>query len=131
VGNNYLNLGPQVVVLPGTGKGTFGKSILTGIGKLPGGGVVSGDFNGDGTLDVAYTRFNDTQTGAGVAVALGNGDGTFQTPVFYPTVTGIPVTLGPLSIVAADFNDDGNLDIGVADASGTTVSVLLRTGCTP
>jgi len=38
-----------------------------------------GDFNHDGKLDVVMVVIN------GFAVALGNGDGTFQSPVMYNT----------------------------------------------
>jgi len=78
--------------------------------------IATGDFNHDGKLDVAMTVIN------GFAVALGNGDGTFQKAVFYPT---------PLSyfLAVADFNQDGNLDIVVANqVTPATVSVYLGNG---
>src|SRR5258706_1196918 len=78
--------------------------------------IAVGDFNHDGKLDVVMTVIN------GFAVALGNGDGTFQKAVFYPT---------PLSyyLAAADFNQDGNLDIVVANqVTPATVSVYLGNG---
>ena len=39
--------------------------------------VAAGDFNGDGKPDLVVANFNDNT----VSVLLGNGDGTFQTPV--------------------------------------------------
>lgn len=79
--------------------------------------IATGDFNHDGKLDVVMMVNN------GFAVALGNGDGTFQTPVFYSTQLSY-------SLAVADFNNDGNLDIVVANdnLSPSTVSVYLGNG---
>ncbi|HLV93854.1 MAG TPA: FG-GAP-like repeat-containing protein [Candidatus Acidoferrales bacterium] len=57
-----------------------------------------------------------------VSVFLGNGDGTFASPVTYPTGQ------GPVWIATGDFDNDGNLDLAVADKSANTVSVLLGNG---
>jgi hypothetical protein len=76
-------------------------------------GVVTGDFNGDGKLDLAVV---DGQ----LSILLGNGDGTFHAPINYPGVRG-------LWIAAADFNRDGKLDLILSTASNT-VSVLLGNG---
>src|SRR5258708_4306491 len=78
--------------------------------------IATGDFNHDGKLDVVMMVIN------GFAVALGNGDGTFQKAVFYPTQLSY-------SLAVADFNNDGNLDIVTADQdSPATVSVYLGNG---
>jgi hypothetical protein len=60
-------------------------------------------------------------TGNGFAVALGNGDGTFQTPVSYATQL-------CYTLAVADFNGDGKLDIVVAHLDPSTVSVYLGNG---
>src|ERR1700722_10320610 len=70
--------------------------------------IAQGDFNNDGKLDVAVTGDN------GFTVWLGNGDGTFQKPVFYSTQLAY-------SLAVADFNNDGNLDIVVANLVPSTV----------
>jgi hypothetical protein len=79
--------------------------------------IAAGDFNHDGNLDVVMT------TGNGFSVALGNGDGTFQTAVTYRTQLSY-------SLAVADFNGDGNLDIVVANdnLNPSTVSVYLGNG---
>ncbi len=78
--------------------------------------IATGDFNHDGKLDVVMMVIN------GFAVALGNGDGTFQKPVTYPTKLS-------RSLAVADFNNDGNLDIVSADGDTPgTVSVYLGSG---
>jgi hypothetical protein len=61
-------------------------------------GTAVGDFNGDGILDIV-----DTQ-----GFLLGLGDGTFTVGQSFTAGT------GP-SGVAADFNNDGNLDFAFAD----------------
>jgi len=83
-------------------------------------GVATGDFNQDGKLDIATGCFEALC--GGVAVMLGNGDGTFRNPVYY--------TAGqdPQLVIVADFNNDGNLDILATDYVGGTVSVLLGNG---
>jgi hypothetical protein len=76
-----------------------------------------GDFNHDGKLDLAVADFD----GPDVAILLGNGDGTFGSPVYY-TIGG-----GPWWIVAADFNRDGNLDLAVATGDNY-LSIMLGNG---
>jgi hypothetical protein len=80
--------------------------------------VIAADFNGDGKLDLAAANNGDNT----VSVLLGNGDGTFQTQVRYPTPS------GPHSLIAADFNGDGKLDLAVANENASSASILLGNG---
>jgi dienelactone hydrolase len=87
--------------------------------------LVVGDFNRDGKLDLAValsSKVNGTPSGTEIGVLLGNGDGTFQAPVTYSAGQ------APLSVVVGDFNDDGKLDLAVANYNGNNVSVLLGNG---
>jgi len=87
--------------------------------------VVSGDFNGDGILDLAVLDYD-----TGVSIYLGKGDGSFQAAKAFCT-TGtppVPCQMGsePTGIAVADFNSDGIPDLVVV--SGSFVSVALGNG---
>jgi hypothetical protein len=71
------------------------------------------DFNGDGKLDVA------TMTGSTIEVFLGNGDGTFQSPLF----SNSSLTGGELS-ATGDFNSDGKPDLIAQDGYGDDFTYL-------
>jgi hypothetical protein len=57
-----------------------------------------------------------------VIILLGNGDGTFGVPL------AIPVGNEPVATVAGDFNNDGKLDLAVANLADDTVTLLLGNG---
>ncbi|MEZ6164025.1 MAG: VCBS repeat-containing protein [Phycisphaerales bacterium] len=79
----------------------------------------SGDFDGDGDIDIAVCFQTSSPANLGrVAVLLNNGDGTFQSPVFYS------VGEDPAAIRAADVNLDGDLDLITANTGTNDVSVL-------
>ncbi len=86
---NTWNDPGTVGVLLGNGDGTFQLPVTyyTGEYSIPE-GLTVGDLNGDGHPDIAVANFghedcdcNDGQVG----VLWGNGDGTFQPMVFYPS----------------------------------------------
>jgi endonuclease/exonuclease/phosphatase family metal-dependent hydrolase len=79
------------------------------------GGLVPGDFDDDGKLDIAASA------GSGLEVWPGQGDGSFGAARGYPT--GTPGQ----GVAAGDFNGDGRLDAVTANRDADTVSVLLQT----
>ncbi len=85
--------------------------------------IAAADFNGDGAIDLA-TANSDGSYGSNdfVSVLLANGDGSFRE---YRTFA---VGDDASSIVAADLNGDGRLDIVTANYNSDNVSVLYGTG---
>lgn len=84
--------------------------------------IDTADFNNDGNLDIAVPN-NVFGTGGGtVSVTLGNGDGTFQAPQSFF------VGIGSTDVAAGDLNNDGAMDLVVANQFSDTVSILLGNG---
>ncbi|MCA1615765.1 MAG: FG-GAP-like repeat-containing protein, partial [Acidobacteria bacterium] len=105
-----------VSVFPGNGDGTFAPPLKRATPNPPRGGIVAGDFNGDGKADVAAA------TGLqGVTVLTGDGAGNLS--VVRPTFSAAGVTE---EIAAADFDGDGKLDL--AAAAGNSVALLYGEG---
>lgn len=80
--------------------------------------ITTGDFNGDGILDLATVNNGSDN----ISVLLGAGNGTFG------TATSIAVGSNPDAVTSADFNGDGRLDLAVANRGNNTVSLLLGAG---
>ena len=131
----YLRRSDKVRVFLGNGDGTFPAGQIYHVGNLPN-SAASGDFNGDGKLDVVVatgelssseeknnSREKEPAAQSGtVEVLLGNGNGTLQSPV--PSST----AKGPVRVAVGELNGDGVLDLVVATSAGKSVSVLLGAG---
>jgi hypothetical protein len=106
----------------GRGNGTLEQPtvmlITSGFGP---GEVHAASLRGNGTMDLIIASSNFNQ----IAVVLGDGNGTFQPPVFYTVGSSINI---PSSLTIGDFNHDGNLDVAVANSMDDTVSILLGNG---
>jgi len=87
---------------------------------LPITGLATGDFNGDGRLDLAIS--NKSAISQTAYLFLGNGDGTFAAPLT------LGVGLNSFGILSGDFNSDGELDLAVLDRDDGTVSMLFGNG---
>ena len=107
-----------VGVLLGQGAGTFelARTYATG-GRRPENGVRLADLNGDENLDVVVANGDSDN----VSILLGNGDGTLQTAMTYPTAGG-----RPSGIAVADLNGDGRPDLVTGhSANPGMISVFL------
>jgi virginiamycin B lyase len=74
--------------------------------------VAVADFDGDGHLDIVTNNYT---------ILMGNGDGTFRTPVIYTSAS------NSYSVVTGDFNHDGKPDFATARYDGN-VGVWLNKG---
>ncbi|ABX04457.1 VCBS repeat-containing protein [Herpetosiphon sp.] len=78
------------------------------------------DLDGDGVLDILATNtVNDVDPGT-VSIYFGLGNANFSSPQL--------VTSGvhPTSLIYADLNNDGLVDIATSNFYGNSISVLLR-----
>jgi FG-GAP-like repeat/PKD domain len=92
--------------------------------------VGSGDFDGDGNLDVVLD--DPTVSGSTLTILFGNGNGTFSRTFELTN----PKTV--TAVVVGDFNHDGKPDIATADANidsegnaygyGNDISIYLNNG---
>jgi hypothetical protein len=112
-----------VSLLLGNGNGTFQAPINVAAGTKPSSLAVA-DVNGDGKLDLAVTDVGSfgNNSGAGVSVLLGNGNGTFQPAVLYPAAR------QPWVVAVADLNGDGRPDLAIDNLHGDEASILLGNG---
>jgi len=80
--------------------------------------ISTGDYNGDGHADLAVSRIPSLATNHvdGVAILLGNGDGSFGLSEDYPTGNG-PID----SIASGDVTGDGIDDVVTSSAFGMSI----------
>lgn len=110
-----------ITVLFGDGDGNFepGKEYVVGYRPST---VVVGYFNDDEHLDIAVLNEGWMVRPSSISLFFGDGEGGFSDPVNYQIDLPIPGTA--LRMIAADFNNDGNLDIAVAAGAAEDPSFL-------
>src|SRR6267143_1490081 len=87
-----------VALLLGNGDGSFQDPVtyVVGSGLSFPISVIAGDFNGDGFPDLAVANALVGSDGGTISILLGNGDGSFQSPIAYDTQA------SPISLAAGD-----------------------------
>ncbi len=121
-----------VSIFLGQGTGGVGNGTFTLAASYDGGpnpkAVATADFNEDGITDLAVVSFNSTINAEGTLRILygsgsgGVGNGAFTVGPVYATFS------NPTHLLAADFNEDGIVDIAVAGSFPGRVGVFPGLG---
>ena len=82
--------------------------------------VVVGDINNDHQIDIIIAN-SDTDS---IGIFLSNGNGSFANQQLHPTGS----QSRPYSVAVSDFNNDGNLDIAVANYGFNSIGIHLGHG---
>lgn len=101
------------------GTGTFSSSTSFAIGSGTNTfGLVSGDFNGDGILDIATSNYGSDS----ISIQIGTGNGSFTHLGTYASGN------GPAVIESYDFNNDGILDLVYSNSLDGNIGIRLGNG---
>ena len=111
-----------VEVALGDGAGGFTRKSLTTFGTVHLTSVTAADFNSDGKLDLAVTKFLQ----GSISILINDGTGGF--PTDGTTAPTIPVGSVLTAITAADFNNDTKADLITIVFDSSSYAVLLGNG---
>ena len=105
-----------------------GVSYNTSDGVYDSCSIATGDLNGDGKPEIVNANCNDDN----LTVYVNNGDGSFQTGVYYnaalSTNGGDVADVYPEAVTIADVNGDGKADIISVNDDSADVTILLGNG---
>jgi hypothetical protein len=123
VGTTFVRprIAAVVSVLVNKGDGTFVQPTTLAPFTNKAKYTVTADVNGDGNPDLLTTETNPP----GLAVMLGNADGSFGDPI---RTAPSDFTTAPAGLVAADLDGDNIVDVAVAQPAETAVFFLKGNG---
>jgi hypothetical protein len=113
--------GNTLTVLTNNGYGVFGFNATLTVGIGPN-CVIAADVNGDGHVDLICANAGLVFDGNTLTVLTNNGFGVFG--------SNATLTVGsqPVSVIAADVNGDGRVDLISANSGDNTLTVLTNNG---
>jgi hypothetical protein len=115
----------QVYLLHGVGDGTFVQqptvAAVVDPSFIPVTDIDAADFNGDSIQDLVVSV---PHNGSRTAILIGNGDGTFRTPL---VLTSPQLNL-PQQAAVADYNGDGFQDLALSLGDGSFGLMQIRNG---
>ena len=110
----------SLVILTNGGNGTFSLCSTSALYSIWPGQITTADVNGDGKLSIVVPDYASSE-GTSLEVLTNNGTGVFSSNATYT------VGQGPQSVIAADINGDGKVDLISANLFGT-LTVLTNNG---
>ena len=124
--DNYLDIAVanyganNIGIFLGNGNGTFTDQKPFSLGSSRPLFITTGHFNNDNRTDILVANYGNNS----VSILLGYNNGTFQHEVVYF----IGYDSIPSSLVVADFNNDNQSDIAIANAGTNNIGILLGFG---
>ena len=111
----------DVTVLLGNGAGSFADDQPFSV-PFNARGIAQGDFDGDGDWDLAVVGPQGASQDQKLRVYLGDGAGLFVEHA------ALDASGTPTAVVSGDFDEDGTLDLAVADGNRGGVSIFRGIG---
>ncbi|CAF3764261.1 unnamed protein product [Adineta steineri] len=111
----------NIGIFLGYSNSTFSNQITysTGDNSQPN-SVIIGDYNNDKQLDIVVANYGTNNIG----IFFSYGNGTFSSQITYSTGD----SSSPSDVAAGDFNNDGQLDIAVANYGTNNIGIFLGYG---
>ena len=119
----------SAVILLNTGANlghfTLSSAVVTGIPVS----ITTGDFDGDGNLDLAVASQPIAPSIQGtVNILYGTGTGAFGNLAIYDIGSSPGISSSPTSVATGHFTNSGNLDLLVTAGNDNTLNLLTGTG---